>query len=228
MEGSLRIKEMPEMMRPRERMAAYGSEALPTYELLAVLLGSGQQGENAVQLAMRLLNHFETLFALKHATYEELTQISGIGPSKALRLMASIALGERIEREKRLKHGPITSCEAAGNYFVSVLKDLEQEHVVVLFLNTKNEILRQKTIFIGSLNTSVAHPREIFKEAVRTASAHIIVAHNHPSGNTEPSQADLDFTERLVQAGEMIGIDVLDHLIIGETGFFSMRAEGLL
>lgn len=225
--ASVRMKALPEMMRPRERMAQYGAEALPTYELLAVILGSGRQGENAVQLAMQVLNRFESLFALKHATYEELIAIPGIGPSKALRLLASIAVGERIEREKQVKIGSITSSEAAGRYFLAALKDQEQEHVMVLFLNTKNEILRQKTIFIGSLNSSVAHPREIFKEALRSAAAHIIVAHNHPSGNPTPSKADLAFTERLIQAGEMIGIDVLDHFIIGDHEFLSLRAEGI-
>ncbi|MDO4680112.1 MAG: DNA repair protein RadC [Aerococcus sp.] len=220
------MKEMPQSLRPRERLMQYGTEALPTYELLAILLGSGQRGENAVQLAMRILNQFDGLFGLKHATYEELTTLPGIGPSKALTILAAIALGERMAQEKGIKNGTITSCEDAGAYFLPRLKDLEQEHVMVLFLNMKNEIVRQKTIFIGSLNTSVAHPREIFKEAIRSAAAHIIVAHNHPSGNPTPSKADLAFTERLVKVGELVGIDIVDHLIIGEDDFVSLREKG--
>ena len=131
--------------------------------------------------------------------------------------------GTRLANASQLKSGTITSTQAAGALLKKEMRDLQQEHVVALYLNTKNEIIKKKTIFIGSLNSSVAHPREIFREAVRYSAARIIIAHNHPSGNPEPSEADLVFTRRMVECGEMMGIDLLDHFIIGSEKYLSLK-----
>ncbi|MCI5774934.1 MAG: DNA repair protein RadC [Aerococcus sp.] len=221
------IRHMPEEMRPRERLREYGAKALPDYELLAIILRTGSRGENVIQMAMRILNHFDSLYAFRHATYEELLAIPGIGPSKALTIIASIALSERLFHAKREKTIALTSGQIAGEYFMKELQGLEQEHVVVAFVNIKQEVILKKTIFIGSLDSSVAHPREIFREAVRASAAHLFIAHNHPSGNAEPSQADIEFTKRLSECGQLMGIDVMDHFIIGDGCYTSLKRRGV-
>lgn len=183
MQETTLVREVPKSSRPRERLASYGEKALATHELLAILLRTGPKDSNVLQLAMRVLNEFEDLHSLKMASVEELTAINGIGPTKAIEIKACIELGLRLAHSSQLKSGIITSTKAAGGLFMEEMRDLQQEHVIALYLNTKNEIIKKKTIFVGSLNSSVAHPREIFREAVRFAAARIILAHNHPSGN---------------------------------------------
>lgn len=221
------IHHMPEELRSRERLREYGAKALPDYELLAILLRTGARGENVIQMVMRILNHFGSLYAFRHATYEELLEVQGIGPSKALTVMASIALGERLFHAKREKTIALTSGQIAGEYFIKELQGLEQEHVVAAFVNIKQEVIFKKTLFIGSLDSSVAHPREIFREAVRASAAHLFVAHNHPSGNPEPSDADIAFAKHLVDCGKLMGIDVMDHFIIGDGCYTSLKRLGV-
>src|SRR5690625_2138508 len=155
-------------------------------------------------------------------------KISGIGRIKGIEILAAIEFGRRISNASQVKEGTVMSSSWVGNYIVKDMSNLTQENVVALYLNTKNEIIKKETIFIGSLNSAVAHPREIFKGAVRYSAARIIIAHNHPSGNTEPSEADLSFTRRMVDAGELMGIEVLDHFIIGEKDYLSLREHGLM
>lgn len=219
---------MPIASRPRERLESYGEKALATHELLAILLRTGPRDSNVVQLALQVMNHFEDLYSLKMATIEELHAINGIGRIKAIELKACIELGIRLAHASQLKSGTITSTQEAGTLLKAEMRDLQQEHVVALYLNTKNEIIKKKTIFIGSLNSSVAHPREIFREAVRFSAARIILAHNHPSGNPEPSEADLVFTRRMVECGEMMGIEVLDHFIVGNKKYLSLKEYGII
>lgn len=222
------VREVPISSRPRERLEQYGEKALATHELLAILLRTGPRGSNVIQLSLLIMNHFEDLYSLKMASIEELMEIKGIGRTKAIEIKASIELGIRLANASQLKSGTITSTQTAGGLLRKEMRDLQQEHVVALYLNTKNEIIKKKTIFIGSLNSSVAHPREIFREAVRYSAARIIIAHNHPSGNPEPSEADLVFTRRMVECGEMIGIDLLDHFIIGSNDFLSLKEYGVI
>ncbi|AZP05121.1 RadC family protein [Jeotgalibaca ciconiae] len=179
MQKTTLVKEMPIASRPRERLENYGEKALATHELLAILLRTGPRDSNVVQLALQVMNHFEDLYSLKMATIEELHAINGIGRIKAIELKACIELGIRLAHASQLKSGTITSTQEAGTLLKAEMRDLQQEHVVALYLNTKNEIIKKKTIFIGSLNSSVAHPREIFREAVRFSAARIILAHNH-------------------------------------------------
>lgn len=222
------VREVPLSSRPRERLEQYGEKALATHELLAILLRTGPRDSNVIQLSLRVMNHFEDLYSLKMASIEELMAIKGIGRTKAIEIKACIELGTRLAHASQLKSGTITSTQAAGGLLKKEMRDLQQEHVVALYLNTKNEIIKKKTIFIGSLNSSVAHPREIFREAVRYAAARIILAHNHPSGNPEPSEADLVFTRRMVECGEMMGIDLLDHFIIGSNKYISLKEYGVI
>lgn len=209
--------------RPRERLVQKGAKSLANHELLAILLRTGTKQENVYQLALRILNHFASLNELKQASLQELKQIKGIGPVKAIEMQAAIELGARIQLSTLPRYGMILSSQEAGQWMVQEMADLQQEHLIVLCLNSKNEVIKKQTIFMGSVNSSIAHPREIFKEAVKYPTAHLIIAHNHPSGNPDPSKADLLFTKRMISCGEMMGIDLLDHLIIGSDHFISLR-----
>lgn len=222
------IKEVPKTSRPRERLEQYGPQALATHELLAILLRTGPKDSNVIQLALKIMNRFEDLYTLKMASVEELMEVRGIGKTKAIELKAAMELGSRLASATQLKSGTVTSTQNAGSFLLQEMRDLQQEHVVAVYLNTKNEIIKKATIFVGSLNSSVAHPREIFREAVRYAAARIIIAHNHPSGNPEPSEADLVFTRRMVDCGEMMGIELLDHFIIGDHTYISLREYGVI
>ena len=221
------IKEVPIQSRPRERLEQYGEKALANHELLAILLRTGTKGTNVVTLALSMLNQFEDLYYLKTASCQELMTVAGIGRIKAIELKAAIELGVRISQASQIKIGQITSSTKAGEMLLLEMRGLQQEHLVVLYLNTKNEIIKKETIFIGGLNSSIAHPREIFRGAVRYSAARMIVGHNHPSGNPEPSEADIQFTRRMSECGELMGIDLLDHIIIGEQGFISLKELGV-
>lgn len=212
--------------QPRERLVQYGEKALSDYELLAILLRTGTQKMPVLTLATELLHHFGGLFSLKNATLEELQAVHGIGQTKAIALKATIELGMRLAQAGQLKHGCVTSSQQAGALLQKDLSGATQEEVVVLLLNTRNEIVRKKRVFQGSLNASVAHPREILKEALRVSAARFIIAHNHPSGNPSPSQADIEFTKRLAACGELMGITLLDHIIVGSEGYLSLREAG--
>ena len=217
------VNEVPVFSRTRERLEIYGEKALANHELLAILLRTGIKGTNVMILAMEVLNSFEDLYFLKTASIEELMAISGIGKIKAVEVKAAIELGVRISQASQIKIGQITSSRKAGEMLLGEMRDLQQEHVIVLYLNTKNEIIKKETIFIGGLNSSVAHPREIFRGAVRFSAARMIVGHNHPSGNPTPSEADILFTKRMFECGELMGIELLDHIIIGQESYISLK-----
>lgn len=222
------IQVIPTESRPRERMEDYGPKALADHELLAIILRTGTKDKNVVNLALDVLREVENLYMFRHVSLQELMKIPGIGRIKGIEILAAIEFGHRISSASQVKEGTVMSSSWVGNYLVKDLSNLTQENVVALYLNTKNEIIKKETIFIGSLNSAVAHPREIFKGAVRYSAARIIIAHNHPSGNTEPSEADFSFTRRMVDAGELMGIEVLDHFIIGENDYLSLREHGLM
>lgn len=222
------IQVIPVDGRPRERILEVGPKALADHELLAIMLRTGTKDKHVVNLACDVLNEMDSLYDLRHCTLQELMSIPGIGVVKATEILAAIEFGGRIARASQSKEGTVISSSWVGEYLVREMAGLTQENVVALYLNTKNDIIKNETVFVGSLNTSVAHPREIFKGAVRYSAARVIISHNHPSGNTEPSQADLAFTRRLVDAGEMMGIEVIDHIIIGEQEYFSMKENGLM
>src|SRR5690625_1549338 len=188
---SIMIKDVPKGDRPRERLLKYGANHLSNQELIAIILGSGTKDESVMTLSNRVLMHFEGLRLLNDATIEELTAIKGIGPAKGVMILAAIELGKRLNQYKPTDRYIIRSPEDGANYVMEEMRSLEQEHFVVLFLNTKNQVIDRQTIFIGSLNSSIVHPREVFREAVRRSAASIICAHNHPSGDPTPSQEDI-------------------------------------
>ncbi|WP_121439175.1 RadC family protein [Salisediminibacterium halotolerans] len=222
------IKDVPKSERPRERMLNSGPDGCTNQDLLAILLGSGSKTESVLQLAARILQTFDGLKRMKEATIHELMEIHGIGEAKAVQLRAALELGKRIQAVPSEDRYVIRSPEDASNYVMNDMRHLSQEHFVVMYLNTKNEIIHYQTIFIGSLNSSIVHPREIFKEAFRYSAASMICAHNHPSGDTAPSPEDIDVTKRLVKAGRTIGIEVLDHLIIGDNRYCSLKDKGYI
>lgn len=222
------IQVIPTESRPRERMEEYGPKILADHELLAIILRTGTRDQNVLSLALSVIREVENLYMFRHTSLQELMKIPGIGRVKATEILAAIEFGGRIARTSQVKEGTVISSSWVGNYLLKEMSNLTQEHVVALYLNTKNEIVKKETIFVGSLNSAVAHPREIFKGAVRYSAARIIIAHNHPSGNTEPSEADYSFTRRMVDAGEIMGIEVIDHFIIGETEYLSLKEHGLM
>ncbi|WP_174613940.1 RadC family protein [Virgibacillus ihumii] len=226
--STIMIKDVPKDDRPRERMLQLGAAHLSNQELLAILLGSGTREESVMTLSNRLLMHFEGLNLLKDATIEELTSIKGIGTAKGVLLLSAMELGRRMSQYKPNERYVIRSPEDGADYVMEEMRNLNQEHFVVLFLNTKNQIIHRQTIFIGSLNASIVHPREVYREAVKRSAASIICAHNHPSGDPSPSQEDIHVTRRLVECGKMIGIELLDHLVIGDRKFVSLKEKGYL
>ncbi|WP_330999267.1 RadC family protein [Rossellomorea arthrocnemi] len=227
-ENRLMIRDFPQDERPRERMIQSGAASLSNQELLAILLRTGTKSESVLQLSNRLLNQFDGLNLLKDASLEEITKTKGIGLAKAVQIMAAVELGRRISNLAFDDRYSIRSPEDGANYVMNDMRFLSQEHFVCLYLNTKNQVLHKQTIFIGSLNASIVHPREVFKEAFRRSAASIICIHNHPSGDPTPSREDIEVTKRLVECGRIIGIDILDHLIIGEKKFISLKEKGYL
>lgn len=225
---SMKIKDVFEADRPRERLIRQGAQSLSNQELLAIIMRTGTKEESVLALANRILFEFERLHALKHATLEELMDIKGVGEAKAVQLLATIELSNRLAAKEHNDRHVIRSPEDAAKILIPEMSSLQQEHFVTLFLNTKNYVLHKQTIFIGSLNASIVHPREIFREAVKRSAACIICAHNHPSGSTTPSPEDIDVTARLKEAGDIIGIELVDHLIIGDHSFLSLKERGYL
>lgn len=226
LKSTILIRDVAEQERPRERLVQFGADHLSNQELLAILVGSGTKNSSVLDISTKLLNHFETLANMKNATFEELQAIKGIGRVKALYLLAVFEIGKRAHLPNTLSRTVVRQPKDAADYLMPEMTHLLQEHFVVLFLNVKNEIINKQTIFIGSLNASIVHPREIFREAVKKSAASIICAHNHPSGNPTPSPEDIEVTKRIAEAGLIIGIDLLDHIIIGDHIHISMKGKG--
>lgn len=226
-QGNL-LRNVPHEERPRERMMQYGAEALSHTELLAILLRTGTKQESAVHLAGKILKECGSLRNLLDMSMSELTAIKGIGPAKAVQLRAGIELGRRIVRSGHGETVTVRKPQDAANYVMEELRYLKKEHFVCLFLNTKNHIIARETLSVGTLNASLVHPREVFRAAVKAGSASIICVHNHPSGDPMPSPEDISLTKRLVEAGELMGIEVLDHLVIGDGRFISLKEHGYM
>lgn len=233
-EYHLTIKDLPEESRPRERLVKLGAQALSTSELLAILLSTGTSSETALQLAQRLLAgnvpgwHGKGLRALQDAGVEELSQIRGVGIAKATRIKAALELGRRLTAETPESRPVIKSPRDAAALLMEEMRYLDREQFRLLLLSTKNQVIAIETDFVGSLNSSLVHPREMFRTCIRRSAAAIILAHNHPSGDPTPSQEDIQLTRRLVEGGKIIGIEVLDHLIIGDGVYVSMKEKGII
>ena len=221
------IRDIPDSERPRERLKRYGAGALSTSELLAILLRGGVQGENVVNLATRLLARHRGLGGLARASFGELMETRGIGPAKVTQIKAAFELGRRLLVESPEERPQIRSPADAANLVMLEMSLLEQEQLRLLLMDTKNRVLEMPTVYVGNLNTSLIRVGELFRHALRANCAGIIVVHNHPSGDPTPSPEDVHVTERIVQAGELLDVDVLDHLIIGNQRFVSLKERRL-
>lgn len=226
-EYSPMIRDMAASDRPRERLVKVGERALSTTELLAIIFRTGVGGENVVRLSERLLARFGNLPGLARASISELQQVKGIGPAKAVEVKAALELGRRLMASAPEERPKITSPADAANLLMSEMSLLEQEHLRLLLLDTRNQVLAMPTIYIGSLNTSVVRVGELFRSAIKENAAAIIVAHNHPSGDPAPSSEDVRVTRQIVEAGQLLDIDVLDHVIIGRQRYVSLKERGL-
>ena len=229
MAETIMVRDLPLEERPREKLVRYGPSALSNAELLAILLRTGTRGESVLRMAERVLSYCKDrgLSAMVHMSVEELAKINGLGPGKASAILAAVELGRRLavsEAKVEIVHGP----EDAARFAMPHFRHETKEHFAVLLLNTKNHILAMPVISQGSLTASVVHPREVFEAAVRHAAASMILLHNHPSGDPSPSREDIAVTERLVKAGQVMDIPVLDHVIIGNNSFASLKEKGLM
>jgi DNA repair protein RadC len=227
MDPSYRIKDIRKEDRPRERLVNVGSGALSNAELLGILIGSGLPGINAVQLGQRLLSSISGLDELPRCSLRELQEVRGIGKAKAIQLQAAIELGRRIASRAPTDKPQIQSPDDAAEFLVYEMGALEQEHLKTMLLDTRNRLLKITEVYRGTLNSSHIRVGEVYRDAVRAGAASIIVVHNHPSGDPTPSPEDIAVTKVLVEAGKLLDIEMLDHLIIGRNCFLSLKARGL-
>jgi DNA repair protein RadC len=222
----MRMTDIPSENRPRERMAKYGPDALSDAEILALLLKNGTVGENVTDMSNRLIQRYG-IERLSKLSLEELQEIRGIGPAKAMQIAAAFQLDKRC-RMAEYEKTPVKTARDVYEYAKPLLAEKEKEHIMVMYLDTKNRINKHETVSMGTLNSSLIHPREIFKTAIKENTNAIIVAHNHPSGDPTPSKDDRDITKELYAAGELLEIQMLDHVIIGKDNYYSFKERNQL
>jgi len=225
---SFTIHDLPISERPRERLQKLGIEALSAQEILALILGRGVAGESVMVTAQRLLSRFGSLKGIAGASVEELSQVKGIGVAKGSQIKAAFELANRVEGYSEAGNQPLVKTpEDVVGLVRGRLKGKKKEHFLALLLDTRNQLIKVAEISVGSLDSSLVHPREVFKEAISATAASVIFAHNHPSGDPTASEDDIKLTKRLAEAGEIVGIDVLDHIIISDRNYLSLKREGL-
>lgn len=222
------IKELPNEERPRERMLSVGAEGLSNTELLAILIGTGTKKESAMRLAEKILAKEEGLHFLGAAMPEDLWQIPGIGKAKSCQIAAAVELGKRLSSRTKSERLHIVSPEDIASQFMEKMRYLKKESFKILLLNTKNEIMSEENISTGNINSSIVDPREVFNPAIRKSASSVALIHNHPSGDPEPSEADINVTKRLIKAGELLDIKVVDHIIIGDGTYVSFKRKKLI
>ena len=226
---SFTVRDLPKPERPRERLQKLGPEALSSQELLALVIGRGIPKKSVMIIAQELLARFRNVKAISQATLEELSQIKGIGLAKAAQIKACFELGKREDLEPPdLVPFDIKNPEAVVKAIRASVQDKAKEHFKLILLNSRNRVIGISTISIGTLTTSLVHPREVFKEAIMHSAASVVLAHNHPSGDPDPSEDDLKITKKLVESGKILGIEVIDHIIIGKIDHYSFREKGLI
>ena len=227
MSKSFTIHDLPKEERPRERLVEFGEQALSVQELLQIILGRGIAGESIAITAQKLLSQFGSLQKLAEASIEELSLIKGIGLAKATQIKAVFEIGRRISNQSlSYKSKELTDPKKVYQLIKSKLKDYHKEHFYIIVLNSRNWSVAE--VSVGSLNASIVHPREVFAEAIKNNAASVIFVHNHPSGDTEPSEDDLEITKRLIKAGKILGIEVIDHIIVTKNDFLSFKEKKLI
>lgn len=228
----LKIREMPQEERPREKLAAHGAAALTNPELIAILLRTGVAGENVIEVARKLLNKYGSLTGLSRCTVDELSKIKGVKFAKAVQLAAAFGLGQRLAKEK-FSEEQLDSPEAINELVGPELRQLRKESLRVVLLDTRYRLIRVEQVSLGTINESIAHPRDVFRPAIIASAYAVVIVHNHPSGDASPSQTDHNLTRRLAEAAELLQIKFLDHIIIGSpsernSGYFSFKEAGVL
>ena len=224
----LMMKELPADERPREKMKERGAQALGNSELLAILLRTGNFQESALRIAENLLDRQGGLAGFGNATLEEFEQVKGVGEAKAITVMAAIELGRRVTTLAPVERPIIRTPDDVAALLMPRFRYETKESFIAILLSTKNHVLKTPVISVGSLNASIVHPRELFREAINASAAAVIIVHNHPSGDPTPSPEDIELTRRMVEAGKLLDISVLDHVVVGEDSFASLKERGLL
>lgn len=221
-------KDLPESIRPRERLAAIGAARLSNSELIAIVIGTGGRGVTSLQMAEKLMGSFGGVGKLGAGDFHDLAAVAGIGPAKAAQLIAAIELGKRAGSEAASSRVDLSSPEKVAELLMPLMRYLEIEHFKALIVNNKNQLLKSVDIAVGGLSAAIIHPRELYKTAIRANGAGLIVAHNHPSGDVTPSREDIVLTRRLAEAGRILGIDFIDHIIIGDGSWLSLKEQGCI
>ena len=227
-EYHLKVKELPVELRPRERLKQAGAASLSNIELLAIILHTGTRSESVLDLASRLLSHHGGLRGLVNITMAELGQVSGIGIAKAAQVRAALELGKRVSAMAPEVRPVIRSPKDISILLMEEMRHLDREQFRTVLLNTKNQVLETEVVSVGSLSSSIVHPREVFKNPIKKSAAALILVHNHPSGDPTPSREDIEVTKRLTEAGKILGIDILDHIIIGDNRYSSLKEKDLI
>lgn len=222
------VKEWPDQERPRERLIRNGAKTLTDAELLGIILVKGLKGKSSIEIAKTLLSKTRTLRRLDDLSFSEMTAIRGIGSAKFAQIKAALEIGKRLFQESSPIMKKIYNARDVADYYRAHMRDLKKEVFKLILLDIKNKIMKDVTISEGSLTESLVHPREVLNEIVRESAASVIFLHNHPSGESKPSEKDLEITKRLVDACKIIGVKVLDHIIIGDGSFTSFAQEGLI
>ncbi len=229
MDKNINILDFPYEERPIEKLLLFGAENLTNTELLAIILGSGTRGENVLSLSQKVISKLDGINNIVDINYNDITSIKGIKKVKASQIMA---LGELFKRfntlRANIKRSKISCSTDVVKLLMAEMGTLSQEILKLLVLNTKSEIVKVKDVFKGTLNSSIVHPREIFKEAIKNSGASIIICHNHPSGDPSPSREDINITQKIKESGKIIGIELLDHIIIGEHKYISLKEQGII
>ena len=220
----MKIKELPKIERPREKLIRYGSQKLSNLELLAIILGSGKKGENVLHLAKKILKKFPK-DQLSNTSIKRLIEVEGIGDTKACQIIACFELGKRFLKNKTISL--VMTPKDVWNEMKEVRSN-KKEYFVVFYLDSRNQLIKKEIISIGTLNTSLVHPREVFEPAIKNFTSQIIISHNHPSGENQPSDEDIQITKRLIEAGKILGIEIIDHVIVTSESYFSFQGHKLI
>ncbi len=228
MKKSFTVHDLPREERPRERLKRLGAEALSAQELLAVIISRGSPNKSVINIAQDLLTKFGNINAISQATIEQLTEVDGIGPARATQIKACFELGKRKDLEPETKDTHIENPKDVVDAIRKDLKDKAKEHFKIIMLNSRNKVIGIGDISVGTLDASLVHPREVFKEAISHNSASVILVHNHPSGDPEPSDDDIKITKKLVESGKILSIEVIDHIIVGKNSYYSFKEKELI